>query len=79
MKHFNSKVFVILALISIEFGANEAVTCSEKYTVKAGDYCLKISEKFGLDNKLFMQANGIQPDCTNLQVNIFAFTSNSNH
>ena len=68
MKHF--KAFVIMAFISSKIGVSDAVDCSKKYTVKAGDYCYKIAEQFELDNNAFMQANGIPSDCRNLQVKI---------
>lgn len=58
------KLFVLLLLAK----STDAVDCGQKYTVQPGDNCYAISQKYGLDNSAFMQANKIPPDCKNLQV-----------
>ena len=59
------KFFVLLVLAN----SNGAVDCGKTYTIQQGDNCYAISQKFGLDNDAFLQANKISPNCNNLQVN----------
>ena len=69
------EIAVNIPIINMKIRVSNAVAvdCSKKYTVQAGDYCYKISEKFGLDNNAFMQANDIPFDCLNLQVSILNY------